>query len=153
MEKKIIVCVLLLSMILIGLASAQSQTPKNQIFKPSSLVSRPSGFLDSLLDPSKFSMSHSYSLSFFSVGKQTFNQGLYLNTMNYKFSDPLRMQVRIGFLHQPFGDMGMSQTTGSRVFVQRALLQYKPSDKMSISIDYQVLPSSLYYSPYYYRIR
>lgn len=153
MEKKIILCVLLLSMILIGLASAQSQTPRSHVFKPSSIVSRPSGFLDSLLDPSKFSMSHSYSLSFFSVGKQTFNQGLYLNTMNYKFSDPLRMQVRIGFLHQPFGDMGMSQTTGSRVFVQRALLQYKPSDKMSISIDYQVLPSSLYYSPYYYRIR
>lgn len=153
MEKKIIVCVLFLSMILIGLASAQSQTPRSHVFKPSSLVNKPSGFLDSLLDPSKFSMSHSYSLSFFNVGKQTFNQGLYLNTMNYKFSDPLRMQVRIGFLHQPLGDMGMSQTTGSRVFVQRALLQYKPSDKMSISIDYQVIPSSLYYSPYYYYLR
>ena len=153
MNKKLILCVFFISLIVTGMVGAQVKTSKSNVFKPSELFKKPKGFLDSLLDPSKFSMSHSYSLSMTNIGNQTFNQGLYLNTMNYKFSDPLTMQVRIGFMHQPLAGLGMSDMqNGSKVFLQRAMLQYKPSDKMSITVDYQVLPSSLYYySPYMYR--
>src|SRR4030042_3511774 len=63
---------------------------------------KPSGFLNALLDPGKFSMEQSYSVAFASSGARSMNQGLYLNTMKYKFSDPLFAQVRIGYLHQPF---------------------------------------------------
>ena len=155
MEKKIIFCVLFLSLLLTSLSVAQLKKPESNIIKSSSLTDKPKGFLNALLDPSRFSMSHSYSVSMFSVGKQTFNQGLYLNTMNYKFSEPLTMQVRIGFIHQPLGSMGLTnnpnQNQNGRLFLQRARLQYKPSENMSFTIDYQVLPSSMYYSPYYHR--
>ena len=151
MGKKIIPCILLLTLIMVSLAGAQLKTQKSNVFKPSSLAQRPKGFLDALVDPSKFSMSHSYSLSLFSVGNRSFNQGLYLNTLNYQFSNPLRMQLRIGFLHQPLGGSGMTSQQNGKVFVQRALIEYKPSKNFSLSVDYQSYPSSMYYSPYRYR--
>lgn len=155
MEKKMVLGILFLSLLGTSVAAAQIKTSESNIVQPTSLTDNSKGFLSALLDPSKFSMSHSYSVSLFSVGKQTFSQGLYLNTMNYKFSDPLTMQVRIGFMHQPLGSMGLTSNPydnqNGKLFLQRARLQYKPSENMSFTIDYQVLPSSMYYSPYYYR--
>jgi len=143
MKRSLILFVILIIPIL---GMAQTTTHQTSVFKPSKSGLQPRGILDSLLDPSKFSMSHSYSLAYGTYGKQAYNQGLYLNTMNYKFSDPLLMQVRIGFMHQPLGSMSMSNANNmnSKVFLQRAMLQYKPSDKMSITIDYQALPNSMY---------
>jgi hypothetical protein len=148
--KKGIIIFLLFLMAAPVFVGAQSERPKSNVFKPSRMFEKPKGFLNYLIDPSKFSMSHSYSLSYFSIGNRSLNQGLYLNTMNYRFSDPLLMQVRIGFLHQPFGGVGMTNGMSGKLFIQRAMLQYKPSDKMSLTIDYQVLPASTRL-PYYYR--
>ncbi|MFH1940870.1 MAG: hypothetical protein ABIL68_02105 [bacterium] len=150
MNKRIILCALMVLLMMAALARAQSENPRTSIYKSSNLGLRPKGFLDNLLDLSKFSMTHSYSISFTSMGRQTFSQGLYLNTMNYQFSDPLRMQVRIGYLHQPLGVFGNSNTMNGQVFVQRAMLQYKPYKNMSITVDYQSIPSRMV-SPYYYR--
>lgn len=125
---------------------AQTQSSGSQGLNTSDYEHRPSGFLDALLDPSKFSMHHSYSLTYSSFGGQGISQGLYLNTMNYQFSNPLSMQVRIGYLHQPFG--GSDQSTGvNKVFLERAMLQYKPSESLTIKVDYRQIPSSLFY-PY-----
>lgn len=151
MEKKNVLYVLAVSLIICGLAGAQSNESKKSVFKPeaSGFIQKPTGFLNALLDPSRFSMSHSYSISLFSAGRQTFSQGLYLNTMNYKFADPLTMQVRVGFLHQPLGGgLGMTNGQNGKLFLQRAMVQYKPSEKMSITFDYQVYPYSMA-SPYY----
>jgi len=150
MGKKIVLCILVLSIVMPGLVKAQTENTQTNLFKPSETFERPKGFLSYLIDPSKFSMSHSYSISYFSAGDQKFSQGLYLNTMNYRISDPLLMQVRVGYLHQPFGGPGLMKENGGKVFVQRAMLQYKPSDNMWFRIDYQVMPYSMSY-PYYYR--
>ena len=147
MMKKIVLGLLLVLMGAPVFVGAQSKTSETNVFKPSSLDMRPKGFLDHLLDPTKFSMSHSYSISLFSMGKQSLSQGLYLNTINYRFSNPLLFQVRVGFLHQPFGGQGQSGNLNGQIFVQRAMLRYKPSEKMSITIDYQAYPSTMY-SPY-----
>ena len=151
MLKRIIISLLIL-MIMTTVLFAQSHDPKTSVVDPSRLGLKPKGFLDNLLDPNKFSMSHSYSLSFFNVGNQSVSQGLYLNTMNYRFSDPLFLQVRIGFAHQPFGGLGQNNGVNGNLFLQRARLQYKPSDKMTLTIDYQQLPSRMY-SPYGYPYR
>ncbi len=155
MAHKIVLFILIITILGFGLAGAQSNTEKSSVFKPDPTYSiqRPSGFLSSLLDPSRFSMSHSYSISLLTAGKQTFNQGFYLNTMNYKFTDQFTLQARIGFLHQPLGGgFGMMNGQNSKVFLQSARFQYKPSDKTSITFDYQVIPSSMAY-PYYSRYR
>jgi len=128
------------------MGDAQTQSNESRTFNASDYSQKPSGFLDSLLDPSRFSMHHSYSLAYSSFGGQGISRGLYLNTMNFQFSDPLSMQVRVGYFHQPFG--GTNQSSGvNKVFLERAMLQYKPSESLSIKVDYRQIPSPLFY-PY-----
>ena len=151
MLKKTVLCVLVLFVLLSGFVKAQTENPQTSVFKPSETFNRPKGFLSYLIDPSKFSMSHSYTVSYFSLGGEQFSQGLYLNTMNYRVSNPLLMQVRIGYLHRPFGSSGWMNEGNGKVFVQRAMLEYKPSDNMWFRIDYQAMPYSTMMYPYDYR--
>lgn len=131
--------------------SGQSQTDwtKKTIFKPDDFVRKPGGFLHKLIDPSKFEMQQSYSLSFMSDGRRSGNLGLYLNTLNYQFSDPLMMQIRVGVMHQPLGGNQMVSEKNGQVFLQRAMLRYQPMDNMSVTLDYQSYPSPMM-SPYYW---
>ncbi len=109
------------------------------------------GFLDHLLNPDNFTMSHSYTISCFNLGGNTLSQGLYLNTLNYKFADPVMMQVRFGYLHHPFGMDGLNSinSNNSKFFIQRAMIKYQPSKNFSFTIDYQQIPQNMI-SPYGY---
>lgn len=127
------------------LAMSQDLSNQSHIFKPSELVQKPSGFLNYLIDPSKFEMSQSYSLSYMSSGNRNSNVGLYLNTLTYQFSDPLMMQVSVGYMHQPFG--GTNTQLVSRegsVFLQGAHVQYRPTKSLLISLDYESYPSMMF---------
>ncbi|HDQ44788.1 MAG TPA: hypothetical protein ENN17_04700 [bacterium] len=130
--------------------AAQTDGTRKTFFKPDEVIRRPTGFLNSLIDPAKFEMQQSYSLSFLSLGGRGYNQGLYLNTMNYRFSDPLMMQIRVGYLHQPLGGQPMMSDQQGKVFLQRAMLEYRPMDNLSIKLDYESYPSPLM-SPLYRR--
>jgi hypothetical protein len=146
MKTKIILFLLLITSFILN---AQTQNEKSVAFKPSEGFQKTRGFLDQLFDSNKLSISHSYSLSYYTAGGKGYNQGLYLNTINYQFSDPLLMQVRFGYLHQPFGGSNMiSKETNNKFFVQRAMLQYQPFKNTTLVIDYQTYPSPLM-NPYY----
>ena len=103
------------------------------------------------LDPAKFSMSQSYSLSYFSLGGHGITQGLYLNTMSYRFSDPLQFSVQFGLAHQPFGGMGQNQAllnNSNSAFISAAQLTYRPFKNMLLQLEYNSWPRSRYnYSP------
>ena len=144
------IVVLILGGLLVAQFSAWAQNSEmktSSIFKADDFVKKPDGFLKYLLDPAKFEMQQSYSLSFTSFGGRGYNQGLYLNTMNYRFSDPLLMQVRIGYLHQPLGGNQLMAEQNGKVFLQKAMLQYKPAENMSITLDYESIPSPMMMSP------
>jgi hypothetical protein len=127
----------------------QGLSKDSHIFKPSELVQKPTGLLNSFLDPNRFSMDHSYTLSFMSSGRHSTNLGMYLNTMTYQISDPLLMQLRVGYLHQPFGSMNsMPSSSNNTFFVQGAQLLYRPNKSLRISLEYQSIPSMM--SPYYW---
>ncbi len=140
MAKKIVI-VALIALLIPVLGNAQFKSEGRSIFKASDLVRRPTGLFDRLLHSPRFHMTQSYSLSFFSLGGQAFNQGMYLNSMSYRISDPLLAQVQIGYLHQPLGAWGNSGQTDGRVFVRSASLKYQPSDQMSIHFDYETVPA------------
>jgi hypothetical protein len=128
---------------------SQIQNDQSMVFKPSAEFQKSKGFLDQLLDPNKLSISHSYSISYYTMGQKGYNQGLYLSTINYQFSDPLLMQVRFGYMHQPFGGTSnASQGVNNKFFVQRAMLQYQPFKNTTLVIDYQAYPSP-FMNPYY----
>ncbi|MCH8874874.1 hypothetical protein IH824_19285 [candidate division KSB1 bacterium] len=94
----LIVCLLILPTLAFGQLKQDGKINMVQaLTKPKTLV----GLIG--LDPNKFSMSHSYSLSFTSFGGQSYNQGLYLNTMMYQLSNPIKMYFQFGVQHQPFG--------------------------------------------------
>lgn len=111
---------------------------------------QPQGLLSLIgLDPSKFSMHHSYSFTVGSIGGETYNQGLYLNTMRYRFADPLSMYLQVGFQHQPFANQASRFNQGNNVFVSGAGVQYEPSDNFKVQLEFSQRPVGLYASPYY----
>jgi len=130
----------LTAMLIPALGSAQFKSDGRSIFKASDLVRKPTGLFDRLLHSPRFRMTQSYSLSFFSLGGQAFNQGMYLNSMSYRISDPLLAQVQVGYLHQPLGSWGNTGQADGRVFVRSASLRYQPSDQMSVHFEYESLP-------------
>jgi len=101
----------------------------------------------SLLNPSKFSMSHSYTMSYSSSGGKGTMMGLYMNSMNYRFSQPLSVTVHVGYLHQPFGKADSRLRTSNSAVLSGLELTYRPSQNFFLKIEYGTTPFG--YSPYY----
>lgn len=97
----------------------------------------------SFLDRNRFSMQQSYSLSFMSGGAGSMSSGLYLNTLNYRLSNPLTFSVDLGF-YTPISSTipGMRQNTlmsqggaGSSFVLPRMGLEYRPSENFSMNLE------------------
>jgi len=140
MRKKIL-SFALMALFIPALGNCQFKSEGRSIFRASELIRKPTGMFDRLLHSPRFRMTQSYSLSFFSLGGQAYNQGMYLNSMSYQISDPLLARVQIGVLHQPLGAWGNSGQANGRVFVRSASLLYKPSDQMSLHFDVETIPA------------
>lgn len=90
-------------------------------------------------------MDQSYSMMFSSFGGQVQNLNVYTNTMHFFFSPKLTGRVDLSVLHSPFGNSflsnGKSNGLDAQFMIQNAELDYQISDKSSISIQFQQLPS------------
>ena len=109
----------------------------------SELVKEPSGGGFGLLDPSRFSMSQSYSMSYVSGSGYSGSVGLYMNTITYRISDPLTLQVGLGYLHEPLGFLNKSGGEAGRNtgrFLPNARLDYRPSEKFHLMVDFRTVP-------------
>ena len=106
----------------------------------------------SLLDPGKFSISHSYNMSYFSSGGKGNMVGLYMNTMNYQFSEPLSLTVHVGYMHQPFASSSSKNVFSNNTILSGFELTYRPKKNVFLKIEYGAIP--IQYDPYYrYRYR
>ncbi|MBN1561676.1 hypothetical protein JW998_15600 [candidate division KSB1 bacterium] len=101
------------------------------------------------IDPSRFSMSHSYSMSYMAAGGQSFTQGLYLNTLSYQFTVPLTLSLQLGMAHNPFPGNGTANILQSGFFVSGAQLMYKPTEKTTIQLQFRQMPYQNYRGFYY----
>jgi len=118
----------------------------------SQLLTQPQGLVGLIgLNPNRFSMQHSYSLSYMSLGGRGFSQGVYLNTMSYRFSDPLQVSLQWGFLNQPLSGFGVPSFYQNGLFFSGANVEYKPSRNLSIGLQFDRTPGGLWHrgSPYY----
>jgi len=108
----------------------------------------------SFLDPSRFSMNHSYSLSYMSFGKQSASMGIYQNVMSYVFSDKLVLNGHFGFMHDPM-KMGNSATTTNLMdnLIYGAELTYRPKDNVLLNVRIDKAPYYSRYGYYPYRSR
>lgn len=113
------------------------------------LASEPSGPGWALLDPSRFHMRQSYSISYMSGSGGSGSMGLYLNEMEYQLFEPLTLHVGLGYLHQPFGSRGANSGGASisdGFFVPDVGLEYRPSENFLMMVDFRQIPAGA--SPY-----
>ncbi len=94
----------------------------------------------SLLDPSKFRMSHSYSFSYFSGGRTSTSFGVYTNVLEYQVSRPLTLTLSLNYLHQPLSVFGKDQVRIKDALLPNFHLRYRPSDSFSFTIDVLTFP-------------
>jgi hypothetical protein len=96
-----------------------------------------------LLDPSRFKMSQSYMMSYFSGSGYSRSVGLYMNTIEYRVSEPLTVRVGLGYLHQPLGflsNSGAQSELGEGRFLPNVGLEYRPSNRFQLLIDFRTVP-------------
>lgn len=90
-------------------------------------------------------MSHSYSMSFSSIGGQMQNMNAYTNHMFFDISDRLDAQLDISLLHSPFGNSFMTNngnnSFGAQIIVDQARIDYQLSDNARISFQFSQRPA------------
>lgn len=99
----------------------------------------------SFIDPNRFFMSQSYSLSYSSFGGGS-SMGIYQNQMSYLFSDKLMVRARLGFMHNPLGIGAYSNQPTDLMdnLIYGFDLNYQPKENVRFNIRFDK-------SPYYYR--
>ena len=133
-----------------------SQSLFDRPFSREGMLKTPQERLQSsgLLDASRFSMSHSYSMSYMSNGSQSDMLGLYLNHIKYQFSIPLSLQVDWGYAIHPLEMNNPNPNVkAGNLTLPRVSLQYRPTQNMLLSFEYldlRGLGSQRSYSPYYF---
>ena len=103
-----------------------------------------------LLDPERFHMSQSYSMSFASDGKYSSSAGMYLNTMTYQFSMPISMRLQVGYTHDPsvlFAGSGDAMGDG-RLFIPNFDIIIRPMKHMTIQLHYGMAPAQQQLFPF-----
>lgn len=117
----------------------------------SQLLTRPQGLVGLIgLNPKRFSMQQSYSLSYTALGGQNFSQGVYLNTMSYQVADPLQVSLQWGVMNQPLSGLGVPSLYQNGFFVSGASVEYKPSRNLSIGVELNRNPNGYWYRGYPY---
>jgi len=113
------------------------------------IVNENSGSLFGFLNSDNFEMKHSYSLSYSSFGSEGLALGVYTNSLLFKLSNKMNVQVDASFIHSPYSTFGKDfQNQLNGVYVTRAAFNYKPWDDVFISIQYRNLPMAYHYSDY-----
>jgi len=97
-----------------------------------------SGF--ALVNPGRFSMQQSYSVTASSSRAGTASSGLYLNTLGYKISDPLFLYADVGMytpIHSTVAGMrDNAGAMGTSLVLPRFGLEYKPSDRWTLNFEW-----------------
>lgn len=104
-----------------------------------------SGF--SLFNPDQLKMRQSYSIWYSSTPRGSQSLAMYLNSIEYQISDPLKVQFNLGYLHRPsaVARNGVAALENGKILPGLSLT-WKPSNKFHLRLDYRQMPG--YYNPY-----
>lgn len=145
--KSIILLLLMVACAAQGHAQLRSQAEKKPIDVVGGITSPLSGSFLGLFSPDRFVMNHSYSMTYFSGGGMSGSMGVYMNTMNFKLSNPLYLRVNMGVEHQPFGGKRIYGNEGAH-FLHGAELIYQPNQNFQMQVGYSNNP---FYGGYGYQ--
>ena len=133
--KKILTAALILALPLVGSAQMIEKVDLTSAESIGRFGSQAAPTPFSLLDLSRISWSHSYSVSYFSGGNNSGSAGLLNSTMFYEISSKLSLAVNIGVAHDP-GAMFSNGQSNSTILPGFAL-DYHPSENFRVSVRYQ----------------
>ncbi len=145
--KKIYICLLLFSFSVINAQYKDQNTSGNIL---SGVFNGSSSSIFGFINPENFSMHHTFDISYSAFGGEGVALGVYTNSMMYKISNNLNVQADLSVVNSPYSSFGKDfakQING--FYLSRAQINYKPTDNMSIVLQYRKIPMS-YYSPYSY---
>ncbi len=110
-----------------------------------------SNFLFGLIDPSKITMSHSYSMSYSTSTYGNLALSDYVNTIGYSISDRMQLQVQTGIRYSPFSSFGKDfENSISGIYLKGASFQYQISDDSKLEFRYEQLPVNYFNDPFRY---
>jgi hypothetical protein len=136
---------LFIAIFILTLAAAVTAQRSGDFPKSSDYVAKNSSL--SLLDPSRLHMSHSYSLMYTSSRAGSYSLGMYLNSIEYQVSDPLKIRIDVAYLHQPGALIGARNNS---VIDGRILpgisINWQPTKNMFFHIGYRQVPVTYRYS-------
>jgi len=104
------------------------------------------------INPDNFFMHHSFEMSYSAFANQGVALGMYTNSMMYKFSKNLNVQMDVSVVNSPYSTLGKDfQKNINGIYISNAAINFKPWDDVSVHLQYRNLPySTYYYSPYSY---
>ena len=154
MKKQIFIIILFVTSI--NIAQFQGDESKNIDIKSGILSNNPMGSLFNFIDPSKFEMSHSFGMSYSSFGNNGMALGVYTNIISYEFNEQLDIQINTSIVNSPYNTLGEGFTNSiNGVYIDNARLNYNPSEKFNISLEFSNSPFNYYnrysrrgFSPY-----
>jgi hypothetical protein len=113
------------------------------------IIDYSSGSLFGFLNSENFSMRHSIGMSYASFGGQGIALGTYTNSMMYRFSEDLNVQVDASIVHSPYSTFGKEfQNDLSGIYISHAAVNYRPWKDFHITLQYNQYPGSYYYNPF-----
>lgn len=154
---KYVVRVTVLAVLLLGLsfqshAQFKGQKEREDESSGGLITSPPPSLLFGWFDPNKFSMHHSFDISYMSFGGQGMSLSTYTNSMMYQFADNLNAQADVSMSYSPsnsftsFGGKGGKDLSG--IYLSRAQLNYRPWQNVAVQVQYQALPYGYYGSSF-----
>jgi len=149
--KRIIIILLLGSSLAFAQFKGQAEKPLN--ISGAILSDNPVSSLFSFIDPSKFSMNHSISMSYSAFGSNGMALGVYTNQIAYKFNDKLNIEIETSLVNTPYNSLGQSFTNSiNGIYLNKAQINYRPTKDMSFSLRFSNSPFNYYnrYSNYGY---
>jgi hypothetical protein len=106
----------------------------------------------SIFDPSRLKMHQSYSFGYYSGGGSSGSIGYYLNSLEYNISNPLKVRLDLGFVHNPGALFSKgSSVSKSGAFVPGFSVDWRPSSAFHFMLDFRQVPAVGYggYNGYY----
>jgi hypothetical protein len=102
------------------------------------------GFLNS----NNFQMHHSYDVSYSTFGSNSLALTTYTNSMFYKFSNKLNVQLDASIVYSPYNTLGKNfENNINGIYLSKAAINYHPWKDVFITVQYRNLPVT-YYSPF-----
>ena len=132
----------------IGLSQYKADIQRN-----SDLFTNPiqnSGSINSLFDPTRFSMNHSFSMSMMSMGNQSIGVASYTNNMNFTLRENLRLQTYVTFMQPKMLSNALANPYENTQLYFNAAVDYNPTPNTHLLISFGNYPqyNSYYSSPF-----